>query len=311
MDEPCEWPWYGEAATLDWAADYPLHDAAEQGDATLVRALLHSRANPSLAEPQRGWTPLQYGAACGHHAVCQALLAAGVSLLEDDPEAELACPPLLLAFNSDSWPLTHLLLKELKRRGQLSEAGRVLFARCAGRPPDAAAVAVARTTSRAPAAAVPTAAHAALPPSRFRSSPADTKTQQDAVHGRRGGPGGGSVILGPGYCVTGGLAHACLLTSAVQAEREGVCVVNCLWAKAPPRALHARLLRGAHQLMAADNLGGAAGGARLSQDSAPYMRRLLVASRARAAPTKRGAPPQQRLELAVAFGARLGVSPRR
>ena len=162
MDEPCEWPWYGEAATLDWAADYPLHDAAEQGDATLVRALLHSRANPSLAEPQRGWTPLQYGAACGHHAVCQALLAAGVSLLEDDPEAELACPPLLLAFNSDSWPLTHLLLKELKRRGQLSEAGRVLFARCAGRPPDAAALAVARTTSRAPAAAAPTAAHAAL-----------------------------------------------------------------------------------------------------------------------------------------------------
>ena len=65
LDEPSEWPWYGEAATLDWAADYPLHDAAEQGDATLVRALLHSRANPSLAEPQRGWTPLQYGAACG------------------------------------------------------------------------------------------------------------------------------------------------------------------------------------------------------------------------------------------------------
>ena len=118
------WPWSGEAATLDWAATYPLHAAAEAGDAIVLQQLLTAGCNSAEAEPARGWTPLQYAAALGHGDCCEMLLEAGASalnygyLVEED---DTPCPPLLLAFNAGSFRCVAALLRALRRHGALGE----------------------------------------------------------------------------------------------------------------------------------------------------------------------------------------------
>ena len=253
-----EWPWHGEAGTLDWSSDYPLHHACEEGDEQTAQSLLESGADVNELEPQRLWSPLQYAAGSGHLGACQLLIAAGASLLEEPP-GDPPCTPLLLALNSGCWPLSRLLLTELRSRGQLVHAGRALFVQPAvgGPAADAPVVSppVARATSLKPppaaadGAAVPPLS-ATLAPSRYRSSPADAPDEESRHSGGR------SVIVGPGYCITGGLAHACLLTSAVRTARDGVCVVNGLCLKRPPAKVYAQLLGGAHRLLESDNLGG-------------------------------------------------------
>ena len=158
-----EWPWNGEAATLDWATDYPLHDAAERGAEDEVRSLLSQGADPHLQEPQRNWVPIQYAAACGHAHACEVLLAAGASLLDD------SCAPLQLAFNSGSFAACQVLLAQLKARGHLTESGRSLFEQGSCGPSAPKVPLAVRNASHAPASRGPPPSFA---PSRVKSSPA-------------------------------------------------------------------------------------------------------------------------------------------
>jgi hypothetical protein len=68
-----DYPWDGEASTLDWSETYSLHAAAEAGLVDEVRRLLDLAVDLTDAhEPHRGWTPLQYALAGSHEAVVSA-----------------------------------------------------------------------------------------------------------------------------------------------------------------------------------------------------------------------------------------------
>ena len=97
-----DYPWDGEASTLDWSETYSLHAAAEAGLVDEVRRLLDLAVDLTDAhEPHRGWTPLQYALAGSHEAVVVLLLERGASAHNTSlATGEPPCPPLLLAFNS-------------------------------------------------------------------------------------------------------------------------------------------------------------------------------------------------------------------
>ena len=59
---PREWPWHGEAGTLDWSSDYPLHHACEEGDEQTAQSLLKSGANVNERTTGTGWSALHCAA---------------------------------------------------------------------------------------------------------------------------------------------------------------------------------------------------------------------------------------------------------
>jgi ankyrin repeat protein len=68
--------------TTDKFGDCPLHDAAKNGNAGLIRAIVEHIPGTRLSDlinlrNGRGWTPLHCAAASGHADVCDALIVIG------------------------------------------------------------------------------------------------------------------------------------------------------------------------------------------------------------------------------------------
>ena len=242
------WPWNGEAATLDWAVDYPLHASAEGGVADAVLAQIAAGQDVDLVEPQREWTPLQYAAANAHEECCRALVAAG---------AFVAAGPLLLALDASAFSIVRLLLQHAGDRHDA--CARSLFRE---RKPLSAWTLDGPLSS--PAAVI------APPPHRVRTGPATA-----AVPGSRPPPAS-AVVFGSGYVLTGTmLAHARLLATS-SAAREGIVIANTIWPKCTPAEMLRRLAPGTRRLMTAENLGGT------SEISEALSFELLVAAFGRA-----------------------------
>ena len=62
--------------------------------------------------------------------------------------------------------------------------------------------------------------------------------------------------MGPGYALSGGLAHATALAWAGEAQQRGLLVTHSLRARVAPSRLVERLQCGTRRLLEADNLGG-------------------------------------------------------
>ena len=205
-----EWPWDGEAATLDQAADYPLHDACERGDVALVVHLCESgHAGLVEVDLQRNWTPIQYAAANGHTAVCARLLSARAQACT----LQTSCEPLELALHSDSWPTITLFLRILRKREQLVQAARHMFVSSSSSSSSSSA-AIAPDDQPASSAPVPP------PPVRrgVKSGPAAVASSSSSSEQPSRAHAAG-VIVGAGYVMTGSLAHAAVLPTAVREHR--------------------------------------------------------------------------------------------
>ena len=257
-----QFPWHGEASTLDWADAYPLHAAAEASEAETVRTLLASGADTvDSIEPQRGWTPLQYAIASACLKTSAVLIEAGATMHSASlASGEPPCPPLLLALHSGNWSLCTLLLRHLRREGLLSEAGAAVFASTPA--PVVAAKQLSNVPLLQPPGALevqpsdvpPAPAPTAEVPRRVKTGPA----AQNAPTRQAARPQAArTLICGPGYVVVGEVAHSALLSSSLfERGRAGVCIVNTLWAKQPAARIEAHVRAGTRALLDAPNLGG-------------------------------------------------------
>jgi hypothetical protein len=250
MPNPVSYPWHGEGSTLDWEDVFVLHAAAERGDVERLRALLQDRSVTSSIdeqEPQRGWTPLQYALSSAQEAAAGLLLESGATAHSIEmARGEPPCPPLLLALHSGSWRLCQMLIVHLKGVGLLKEAATTLFQRHAG----AASLPAPSSPPRVAATPAVPLAH------KTRSGPQPTRVADASrEQGRRASR---ALIVGPGYVIVGEVSQAALLSETLFEchGREGVCIVNTLWAKQPASVIKARLVEGTQELLVAPNLGG-------------------------------------------------------
>src|SRR5579864_3382766 len=86
----------------------PLIDAAREGDAAAVRALLAHGADPNEAAGNNGWSPIQHAIHTHQIASVQALIDGGANVNFRDPNGET---PLMMGAGYGYTDIVQLLLK--------------------------------------------------------------------------------------------------------------------------------------------------------------------------------------------------------
>lgn len=108
-------------ATTFWDHRTLLYDAAERGDAELVRVLLARGADVNTVTGA-GWTPLYTAASCGHIEVVSLLLSGGADLSKRSTTGQWTA--LMAAAGSGHYSVTRLLLQRGEGLQERDEEGR-------------------------------------------------------------------------------------------------------------------------------------------------------------------------------------------